>query len=122
MPEVYFCPYCGQPSALDQWYTDEQVDYIQAVGAIETMKIVEKELGPTVDKFNRTGQTGVAGMKFELELDIPQSTPPTPLFEADDMMAVEPPCHPEEPIKIHEDWLQELHCLVCGDPFVIERE
>jgi hypothetical protein len=35
------------------------------------------------------------------------------------MIAVEPPCHPDEPIKVSEEWDKELHCLVCGKIFVL---
>jgi endogenous inhibitor of DNA gyrase (YacG/DUF329 family) len=100
-PEAYFCPYCGEPSPLDQWYTDEQVDYLQALVA----------LGPTVDEINRS--KGIV----QIKLDVPQANPPEPLFEDDDMLAVEPPCHPEEPLKLLEDWDDLIHCLICGTAF-----
>lgn len=118
-PEVYFCPYCGKPSPPDQWLTDEQVDYAQALLAIEAANMVERELRPSFDRLNRSGQ-GLIRVQVE---HVPRSTPPPPpLFEPDDMIAVEPPCHPAEPIKVIEDWDGELHCLICGDPFVLPPE
>jgi len=114
---VYFCPYCGEPSPSDQWFTDAQVDYIQALASVEAMRMVERELRPSLDRFNKTGH-GFVG----LELEIPRSVPPPPLFEPDDMLAIEPPCHPEDPIKVIEDWEGELHCLVCGERFVLLTE
>ena len=32
----------------------------------------------------------------------------------DDMVMVEPPCHPAEPLKVPEDATGSVHCLVCG--------
>lgn len=113
-PEEYYCPYCGEPSAPDQWFTDEQVDYIQALASAEALRMVEQQLKPTVDTVNR------AGGFIKMDLEVPNAIPPAPLFEPDDMVAVEPPCHPEEPIKVEPwDGKVELHCLVCGDPFVV---
>lgn len=115
-PVVYYCPYCGEPSPVDQWWTNEQVDHAQALAANEAMKLVEKHLRPSVDKVNRSG-----GM-LRMDLDVPHGNPPAPLFEPDDMVAVEPPCHPEEPVKIIEDWDRLVHCLVCGKPFTVRAD
>ena len=108
---MYFCPYCGEASPLDQWYTNEQVDYMQALVANKAMRMVEDELGPAIDKVNRAG--GMVRMK----LDVPDGNPPPPLFEENDLIAVEPPCHPNEPLKVVEDWGDLIHCLICGTVF-----
>ena len=110
--KTYFCPYCGEESATDQWYTNEQVDYIQAIAAQEALKLVDQELQPSIDALNRT-----SGGLLKAELDIPYSNPPGPLVEPDDMVAVASPCHPHEPIKIVEAWDEPIHCLVCGELF-----
>jgi hypothetical protein len=111
---IYYCPYCGEESASDQWWTDEQVDFAQGLAAIEMMRLVEQNLGPSVDRINRSG--GIVKM----DIDVPTVTPPPPLIELNDMIAVEPPCHPEEPIKILDGWNEEIHCIVCGRRFVVE--
>lgn len=110
---LYHCPYCAEESASDQWWTDEQVDYAQGLAAIEAMRMIEKTLGPAADRINRS-----SGM-VKMDLDVPRVTPPAPLFEPDDMIAVQPPCHPAEPLKVLEDWDDEIHCLICGRPFVV---
>lgn len=46
--------------------------------------------------------------------DMPVSEP---LHEPDDMVIVEPPCHPEEPVKVPDDAQAPFHCLDCGTPF-----
>jgi hypothetical protein len=113
-PEVYFCPYCGEESATDQWFTDEQVDYIQAVAAQEALKLVDRELGSSIEALNRS-----SGGLLKAEMDVPYSNPPAPLVERDDMVAVSSPCHPHEPIKIAEFWEEPIHCLVCGELFTV---
>lgn len=42
---------------------------------------------------------------------------PDHLHEPDDMVIVEPPCHPNEPLKVSDAAAQRLHCLVCGERF-----
>jgi len=113
-PALYHCPYCGEPSPADQWLTDEQVDYAQAAAANELMKQVESQLRPSVEGLNRAG-----GGLIRADLDVPHRNPPAPLFEPNDMVAVEPPCHPEEPIKVIEDSADPIHCLICGKSFLV---
>lgn len=44
---------------------------------------------------------------------------PAPLFEPDDMIIIEPPCHPWEPVKVPEERADSgpLFCLVCGETY-----
>ena len=56
---------------------------------------------------------------FSIEGTITQPEPPALLHEPSDMVIVQSPCHPWEPIKVHEDWRGPLFCLVCGDQFGI---
>jgi predicted RNA-binding Zn-ribbon protein involved in translation (DUF1610 family) len=109
----HHCPYCGEVSPGDQWWTDKQVEYLQAIASIEALRIVEQEFRPTIEGINRG--SGLLSM----EMEVPVLSPPAPLFEPDDMIAVEPPCHPGEPFKISEEWNEELHCRVCGMVFVL---
>jgi hypothetical protein len=32
------------------------------------------------------------------------------------MRRVDPACHPEEPIKVLEEWSAPVRCLICGNP------
>jgi len=57
-------------------------------------------------KFERTGH-----------LEIPDA--PTPLVEPDDMRIIMSPCHAYEPVKVPEDHIGPLHCLVCGAAFAV---
>lgn len=106
----YFCPLCGVPAGLDSWWTPAQLEYGfgSAGGAIDqAMK------DALTDAFK-----GIKGMKFEpnasFSLDIET---PDPLIEPDDMVIVEPPCHPNEPLKVPEASTERVFCLICGAQF-----
>ena len=45
---------------------------------------------------------------------------PEPLVEFNDMVRLEFPCHLEEPIKVHEQWNQEVACVMCGTCYPID--
>jgi len=44
---------------------------------------------------------------------------PLPLHEPEDMMIVQSPCHPWEPMKVEELWSKPKHCLIYGSQFAI---
>lgn len=111
-PEEYFCPYCGQSAPTDQWWTPEQLEALQAAALHAALPQVQRELEDSLRPLNQSGL-----IKTSMERD-PQNPPP-PLFEDDDMIAVAPPCHPYEPIKLIEGWSDPLHCLVCGSAFTL---
>jgi hypothetical protein len=110
-PDVYFCPYCGQTAPLDQWLTKEQAECAQRLALGEGMRLLEDEF-----KELERGPGGMMQFKFESS-DVVE--PPLPLHEPEDMMVVQSPCHPWEPIKIDVSWSEPLHCLVCGNQFAI---
>jgi hypothetical protein len=111
--EVYFCPYCGQDAASDQWYTNDQVEYMHALASQEALRLTDRELRPSIDRLNQSG-----GL-LKASLDVPYGNPPSTLSESDDMSAVASPCHPDEPVKVLDDWAGPLHCLVCGEPYAL---
>lgn len=111
-PEVYFCPYCAVPAPTDQWMTVEQVQHAQEAIAPELNQMLNDEL----KKIARSAGSGLMKMTFKPG---PTPTPPAPLTEPNDMVMVESPCHAWEPLKIVEDWAEQLHCLVCGAAFVV---
>lgn len=107
-----FCPRCGQPAGLDQWWTPAQLDYAQAVAVASPAldRMLQDQIG---DAFK-----GLKGISFKPDpgftLDNQQ---PPPLVETDDMIIVEPPCHPTEPIKVPDGATDRVYCLICGAPF-----
>lgn len=109
-PEVYFCPYCGVSAPTDHWWTRAQLDYMQEATASAIVGLASDELKAV----SRRIKSSLIDVKFK-----PSSRPltPHPLEEPPDMVIVEPPCHPYEPLKVIESWDEPLHCLVCGNPF-----
>ena len=109
--DQFFCPLCGQPAGPDEWWTPQQLEYAQGAAGPELDRIVQ-------DSFEDAFK-GVKGISFEANRDFTLGIPtPDALTEEDDgMVAVEPPCHPNEPLKVPEDAVGRLHCLICGAGF-----
>lgn len=109
--EQYFCPLCGVPAGTDQWWTTEQVEHMQALAMPEAMRAVQDSLE---NMFK-----GAKGMTYKRGSGGSDLPTPNALYEPDDMVVVEPPCHPEEPLKVPEDSASPYHCLLCGSPFAV---
>lgn len=111
-PELYYCPYCGEPSSPDSWWTKPQVEHAQAIAMNDALSQVGDAFKSLERKSRgRTLQWKVARGGDEVN--------PTVLIEPNDMLIVESPCHPQEPIKVSEDWTDSLHCLICGVEFSV---
>jgi DNA-directed RNA polymerase subunit RPC12/RpoP len=89
----YFCPYCGVQAPIGAWLTQGQLALAQNI-------IATQAIGPMVSKIGK--------YQGPAELD--------PLTEADDMILIDFPCHPAEPLKVQDDWRKAVHCLICGQP------
>jgi len=106
----YFCPVCGAAAGLDSWWTPAQLEY----GFGSASEAIDQVMSDAIaDAFK-----GIKGIKFQpnssFSLDIET---PDPLTEPDDMVIVEPPCHPHEPLKIPEVVTERVFCLICGEQF-----
>ena len=113
-PEAYFCPYCHEPAPLGSWWTKEQLEYAKELAAAEALGPQLRRMKGNLERGNRR-----SGM-VRIEMSLPQFSRPEPLAEPDDMVRVDVPCHPEEPIKVIEEWDQEVACLVCGIRYPVE--
>lgn len=103
-PENYFCPYCGTPAGHDSWWTPAQIEYAQglAIGPIGSW--LEDEMKHA--------------FKGQIKLERTNHEVPDLLVDPDDMIMIEPPCHPFEPLKVLDDRLADpVHCLMCGAKF-----
>lgn len=108
----YFCPLCGQAAGLDEWWTPEQLEYAQAVA------VASPELDSMLQDQIDDAFKGIKGISFKRNRNIgPNNDMPPPLADRDDMVIVEPPCHPQEPLKVPHDATKRVHCLICGTPF-----
>lgn len=106
----YFCPLCGEPAAINAWWTPAQLEYGYASGGPEIDRAVQSAVSDMFKDIK--GFEFKPNSSFSLDVETPDS-----LVEPDDMMIVEPPCHPNEPLKVPAGALERLHCLVCGVPF-----
>lgn len=110
-PDTYFCPYCGESAGADEWWTAEQVEAIQAAALYDVMPKLRNDLQDAVRPLNKSGFVK-AFVRFE------SATPPPPMNEQDDMVALASPCHSYEPVKVDIAWSGLLHCLICGAQFI----
>lgn len=108
--DQYFCPLCGAPAGVDAWWTPEQLEYAHGAAGPEMDRLVQDAMK---DAFK-----GLKGVSYKPDpgFTLGIETPDQP-FEPDDMVIVEPPCHPNEPLKIPEQTSEHVHCLVCGHSF-----
>jgi endogenous inhibitor of DNA gyrase (YacG/DUF329 family) len=108
-PARYTCPLCGEQANHDEWLTQDQLLYQEQVVEFYMQDAVndalEEEFRGSKDITFTPGRS-----------DAPA---PTALHEPNDMLIVEPPCHPWEPVKVPQKRADcgPLHCLVCGDEF-----
>jgi len=107
----YYCPYCRKSAAIAGWWTREQRQYMKQLAAA---KIIGPELEKSIKAWKRSNQPR-SPVQFEGKYKAPSK--PLPLHEPDDMRKVEPPCHPNEPLKIRENWNKPTFCLICGKSF-----
>jgi hypothetical protein len=113
-PDVYCCPYCGATAPPSSWWTKEQLEYAQRLAA----GAVGRAMGDAVeDAFGH--QPSDSFIRIDVtSSDAPE--PPPALLESHDMTIVESPCHPWEPVKVVETWVEPLYCLLCGEKYAIE--
>lgn len=112
--ESYVCPYCYQAAAPDAWWTREQLEYARAVALADVVAPQLRRLQSTIEGMNRPG-----GL-IQVTGTMPGLPYPDPLHEPDDMIRIDVPCHPEEPLKIVEAWEGEVACLVCGIQYPVD--
>jgi hypothetical protein len=108
--DQYFCPLCGQSSGPESWWTPAQLEHAQRSAGPE----IDRILGDGLDHAFR----GVKGLSFTPDPNFSlEISTPEPMSERNDMAIVGPPCHPSEPIKVPEEALTQLYCLICGERF-----
>lgn len=104
----YFCPLCGQAGAKDAFWTYEQLDYIREAAMPEVHLELQSEMARIVRRSEY--------LSFEPG-DLPDH--PASLREPNDMLEVQSPCHPWEPVKVPDQWGLPLFCLICGTAYRI---
>jgi hypothetical protein len=111
--EELWCPYCGQAAPKDQWWTQEQIEYIGIFGYNIMAEIINKEfIRPMKRKFSGR-QRGLISLRFEgkeMEYQEPWISP-----ESDDMTIHDLPCCGLR-VKLEDDWAGTVYCYQCGFP------
>jgi hypothetical protein len=115
-PEAYFCPYCYEPADPGAWWTEEQLAHAKQLAASEVLGPALRQIGREFGRGSRRSRAS----SIRFEFSSPSLPHPEPLTEQDDMVRVDVPCHPEEPVKVDEEWVQEVACLVCGIRYPVE--
>ncbi len=110
-PDLYWCPYCGATADPNAWWTPEQLAFAQ-----ET--VIGPALRGAADELSR-GLGQASGGLFEISVNYDEGEPPSSLHEPSDMVIVQSPCHPSEPVKLDDTWTEPVHCLVCGQKYAI---
>lgn len=105
----YTCPLCGKQANHDQWFTQDQVRYQQEVVNFYAQDAINDEM--------KRAFRGSKGVRYEPGRS--NAPAPTALHEPEDMLIVEPPCHPWEPVKVPQERAGSgpLYCLVCGETY-----
>lgn len=105
------CPYCDATG--DDWFTDEQRAYVQAVGVNFARSIVSRELGKMAQCFNQgMPRVGFITAKMTHTPSPERPVPPVPT-ESDEPMPVALFECCNEKIK-HDGSKEALHCVICG--------
>jgi hypothetical protein len=104
-PAEYTCPLCGMTAPNDQWFTEEQIKHQRETVEFYAVDLVNDELKRAFGKNYTPGNN--------------TAPPPAPLHEPNDMVIIEPPCHPWEPVKVGEHRADSgpLYCLFCGETY-----
>lgn len=103
----YFCPYCGIQAPPDTWLTQGQADLAQSLVATQVV-------GPMLKDFARDISSG-SGEFISVRATYDELEAMEPLTEADDMKRVDFECHPHEPVKVLDDWEDQVRCPTCGE-------
>lgn len=109
--DQYFCPRCGRAAGLDQWWTLTQLEYVRGVTAPAMDQFVNDNLS---DIFKSFRDSKLVKVERAGSFNVPT---PEPLTESNDMVIVQSPCHPNEPVKVPEEVASQVFCLICGLKF-----
>ena len=105
----FTCPYCAVKSGAQSWWTPAQLESIADQSG-------EKVLGPYLDEMEKTlkeierSSRGLLKATMTRSRSKPRTTEPN----ADDMVGVDAPCHPDAKLKILPTSGPTFHCFFCG--------
>lgn len=100
-PPRYSCPLCGKQADHEQWFTQDQVRYQHEAVEFHSIDAINEEMERAL-----RGSKGITYTPGENTV-----SPPTPLHERNDMLILESPCHPWEPVRCHTIALTAVQCF-----------
>jgi hypothetical protein len=112
-PSAYYCPYCAVTAPPEAWFTKAQLALAESAIRREVIDPELDKLSREIAKLNRSSG-GLLGIEARMERD--ELEPVPQLDEPGDMRRIDFSCHPDEPVKVVDDWDRPVHCLVCGRP------
>jgi len=89
-------------------WTKEQLEFIYKQTYAAAVAPALRRLSASIDSLNES--SGI----LRINAKVPPQAVTVPLAEPNDMIRVDFPCHPEEPVKVDEHWNLDVACLVCG--------
>jgi len=111
--ETLTCPYCGQDSDADSWWTEQQLNYLHAHLHNILADMVNRHL---VQPLKRRATRNVGGL-ISIRVDAQEMEHVEPWMppEENDMTLFELPCCGQR-IKITDEWMETVYCPFCHFP------
>lgn len=109
----FTCPYCGQSSSINSWWTEEQNAYIKVYVENIMAKLVNENLIRPLKRNFGKSSSGLISLEFkgdEIRQKEPWISP-----ESNDMEIFNLPCCNRK-LKIKEEWKDKVYCFFCGFP------
>jgi len=109
--QVMYCPYCGQSTQVEDWFTDEQRNYFKALLEQEAIEMINEDFIKPMKRRSRSALSKGSHFKMEwheLKTKTVQMSP-----EKNDMRVFVLPCCNQK-IKINDNWQDTVCCVFCG--------
>ena len=103
------CPYCGQRSDINEWWTKEQLEYMYVFVHNYVADIANKTIN-NLENMSKNMNSGLISMRIEGQRMSKKE--PWISSEINDMKFHELPCCNTH-IKIIEDWDDSIYCHYC---------
>ena len=111
---IMICPYCGQESALDSWWTQEQLNYLGMYLKNIVADAFNEHFVKPLKREARRNSGGLFSISFKA--DKMEHVEPWIPPEENDMTVLNLPCCDDQ-IKVADGWKDVVHCPFCSFPY-----
>ncbi len=110
--EALRCPYCGQQASVDEWWTSEQLAYVQVVLENLAADAINKAMRG-LKRHARSSRSQLVSIK----VDVKEMRRKEPWISPEDgsMRVFDLACCGRR-IKVLDDWDDTVYCVFCGFP------